>query len=155
MHLYNMLIHIFIYVYIMGCVSLFVCCVTNMAQKLLPATPKNIGTICKIKTEQSQKNPIRNAVYIYTYISIYKMVKVDHKCILVFCISADSHRVIESYSHTVIFITTYQRLPSKSPTSGKHPRCLQASGDCLVPAQLPCLGSSCQRHHRPTSHTER
>ena len=83
------------------------------------------------------------------------MFKVDHKCILVFCISADSHRVIESYSHTVIFITTYQRLPSKSPTSGKHPRCLQASGDCLVPAQLPCLGSSCQRHHRPTSHTER
>ena len=34
----------------------------NMAQKPLPATPKNVGTICKMKTEKSQKIPIRRTI---------------------------------------------------------------------------------------------
>jgi len=35
---------------------------TNMAQKALPATPENVGTICKMKTEKSQKIPIRRTI---------------------------------------------------------------------------------------------
>ena len=50
------------YIYIRGCISLFVCCMTNMAQKPLPATPKNVETICKMKTENSQKIPLRRTI---------------------------------------------------------------------------------------------
>ena len=46
--------YIYIYIYIRGCISLFVCCMTNMAQKPLPATPKNVGTICKMKTKNTE-----------------------------------------------------------------------------------------------------
>ena len=45
------------YIYIRGCISLFVCCMTNMAQKPLPATPKNVGTICKMKTSMIFHHP--------------------------------------------------------------------------------------------------